>query len=273
MPINSLTHIEFLEKGGHVTANLILKRNDSYMNPHNKLVLSHWAGNVDMQIILDQQAAISYMVKYATKGEKSGSSVIDLYKSVIEHTTEEENPITKLRSCMLKTVAGKRDLGQCEVSRLLMSDSLYHSTFEYVTQSLNLNQSNELNNIINYNDESSATNKHLMKFYANRQTIPYLMPILNEIQSFNQFVTKYKVSKGKLALRINPEKIIVVTYPKVHYNPENIEKHKEYCFYQLIKYSNWSIKDLETISNQDTAITRFEQFYANASEEIKEATK
>jgi hypothetical protein len=51
---------------------------------------------------------------------------------------------------MLKTVAGKRDLGQCEVSRLLMSDPLYHSTFEYVTQSLNLNQSNELNNIINY---------------------------------------------------------------------------------------------------------------------------
>ena len=40
-------------------------------------------------------------------------------KSVIAHTTEEENPITKLRSCMLKTVAGKRDLGQCEVSTLL----------------------------------------------------------------------------------------------------------------------------------------------------------
>jgi hypothetical protein len=46
-----------------------------------------------------------------------------------------------------------------------------------------------------------------------------------------------------------------------------------YLFYQFIKYSNWSIKDLETISNQDTAITRFEQFNANASEEIKEATK
>jgi len=38
---------------------------------------------------------------------------------------------TKLRSCMLKTVAGKRDLGQCEVSRLLMSEPLYHSSFEY----------------------------------------------------------------------------------------------------------------------------------------------
>jgi hypothetical protein len=273
MPINLATRIEFLEKGGHVTANLILKRNDSYMNPHNKLVLRHWAGNVDMQIILDQQAAISYMVKYATKGEKSVSSIIDLYKSVIEHTTEEENPITKLRSCMLKTVAGKRDLGQCEVSRLLMSEPLYHSSFEYVTQSLELNQTNEVNNITTENDESPATYKNLMNFFANRNQNDFLIPILHEISSFNQFVNKFKVTKGKLTLRMNPEKIIIVTYPKVHYNPALLEQYKEYCYYQLIKYSNWTINDLPIISDKQTAINRFDNFYQNASNEIKESIK
>jgi hypothetical protein len=30
----------------------------------------NWRGNVDLQIILDHQAAIDYMVKYATKSEK-----------------------------------------------------------------------------------------------------------------------------------------------------------------------------------------------------------
>jgi len=39
------------------------------MNVHNRIVAQNWRGNVDMQIILDQQAAINYMVKYVTKGE------------------------------------------------------------------------------------------------------------------------------------------------------------------------------------------------------------
>ena len=75
---------------------------------------------------------------------------------------------------MLKTVAGKRDLGQCEVSRLLMSEPLYHSSFEYVTQSLELNKTNEVNNITTENDESPATNKHLMNFFANRNQNDFL---------------------------------------------------------------------------------------------------
>ena len=65
-----------------------------------------------MQIILDQHAAISHMVKYATKGVKAGNSINEFYKSVTKEITEEDNPVSKLRSCMLKTVAGRRDLGQ-----------------------------------------------------------------------------------------------------------------------------------------------------------------
>ena len=44
-----------------------------------------------MQLILDQAAAIAYMVKYASKAEKAGSSLNDLYKSIIMHANEEDN--------------------------------------------------------------------------------------------------------------------------------------------------------------------------------------
>ena len=227
----------------------------------------------DMQIILDQAAAIAYMVKYATKSEKAGASLNDLYKSVIKFSDDNDNSITKIKSLMLKTVAGKRDIGQCEVCRLLNSEPLYSSTFKYVTQSLELTQSKELNEIATSNQNNKATNKSLLDFYVQRENNPKLIHMLDEIKSFNSFVIKFKVFKNQLELRPDSENTIVVTYPKVRYNPKIIETYKQYCFYQMIKYSNWTINDLETIKNKETAIERFEKFYAECDEITKNTIK
>jgi hypothetical protein len=105
------TVIEFEEKKNSVRAHIYLKRNDSNMNMHNRLICHGWRGNVDMQIILDRHAAINYMVKYASKAEGAGQSLNQLFKDVIGPTTNEDNPQSKLKSIMLKSVAGKRDLG------------------------------------------------------------------------------------------------------------------------------------------------------------------
>jgi hypothetical protein len=186
------SHLEFEESENNVKAKIFLKRNDSYMNMHNRLICENWAANVDMQIILDQAAAISYMVKYATKAEKTGNSLNDLFKSVVLYANEDDVPTTKLRLLMIKSVSGKRDLGQCEVCRLLMSGPLYSSTFEYITQSLELNQSKELNNL-NNRDNTQATNKSLIDFFAHRLDNPQINQNLEEISSFYQFVKYYKV--------------------------------------------------------------------------------
>ena len=220
--LNETTRLEFIETGSTVKANLVLKRNDPYMNCHCRICSENWCSNIDMQLILDQAAAIAYMVKYATKAEKAGSSLNDLYKSVIMYANEDDNTITKLRSLMLKTVSGKRDLGQCEVCRLLMSEPLYSSSFEYVQQSLDLNQAKELNNL-NKNGNNKATNSTLMDYYAHRFQNEQLSPILETISSFYDFVIKYKVIKGQLTPRKNNKEIIIVTYPKVRYNTKIIE--------------------------------------------------
>ena len=97
--------------------------------------------------------------------------------------------------------------------------------------------------------------------------------MLDEIKSFNSFVIKFKVFKNQLELRPDSENTIAVTYPKVWYNPKIIETYKQYCFYQMIKYSNWTINDLETIKNKETAIERFEKFYAECDEITKNTIK
>ena len=72
---------------------------------------------------------------------------------------------------MLKTVSGKRVLGQCEVCRVLLSEPLYSSSFEFITLSLDLKQSREINPITETtNDSNVATNEILLDYYAKRYT-------------------------------------------------------------------------------------------------------
>jgi hypothetical protein len=157
-----------------------------------------------------------------------------------------------------------------KVSRLLLSEPHYHSSFEYITQSLELNQTREVVNLENPNQQIEATSQTLMDFYSTRNSNPVLAPIINTIQSFNSFVQKYKVTKGKLIVRPNSEKIIVVTHPKVTYSPKIIETYQHYCYYQLIKFSPWSIDNLEQLKDKTTAIERFENFLTTTSPEILE---
>jgi hypothetical protein len=180
------------------------------MNPHNRLICHHWRGNVDMSIILDKHRATSYMVKYATKGEKAGKALTQTFKDVIGPAAFDENPTSKLRSIMIRSVAGKRDIGQCEISRLLMSQPLYHSSFSYVTISTELDK-REINISRNQSPDAPATKKSLIDFYANRKTNKNLENKLDTITCLVSFVKKFQLnSKNELVARTNPEQTIVI---------------------------------------------------------------
>ena len=140
------------------------------MNMHNRMVCHNWRGNVDLQIILDQNAAVNYKVKYATKSEKVGKTLKQIYNDVISNCTNDDNPSSKIRSLMIHLVAGNRDIGKCEVSRLLFSDPLHHSSFTCVTQSseiysrqINVNQLN--------NNSASALKISMIDLYRTRNPI------------------------------------------------------------------------------------------------------
>jgi len=153
-----------------------------------------------------------------------------------------------------------------------MSEPLFSSSFAYVKQSLELTISKEVNNL-HSKGSNQATNLTLMEYYATRMNNKALQPVLNTITSFIEFVNTYKVFKGQLTLRNDKQQIIIVTYPSVRYNKKFIEQYTDYCYYQMIKFSNWTIDDIKTIQDKTTAINRFEQFFLTASDKIKENIK
>jgi hypothetical protein len=147
-----------------------------------------------------------------------------------------------------------------------MSQPLYSSTFTYATQALDLF---ETKNEIYTNNKTQAISKSLMEIYARRSDQKVLE--LEKETSFVEFIQKYKISKGQLKLRDQDKQVIVVTYPTLRYNP-NIESiYKEYCYYQMIKYSSWHIEDLPLLKDKNTAIQRFEAFLTTCSSSIKES--
>ena len=75
----------------------------------------------------------------------------------------------------------------------------------------------------------------------------------------------FKLTKdNRLTNRQDSDKTVVITFPKIRYNPLNKEKHKQYCYHQLIKYSNWSIDNINEIRDEETALERWEVFFGNS---------
>ena len=83
-PLEQKSRIIFTEVNKTIKATIALKRNDQYLNMHSPFMLHHWRGNIDLQIILDKHAAVNYMVKYATKGEKAGKNFTNKYLFIIK---------------------------------------------------------------------------------------------------------------------------------------------------------------------------------------------
>ena len=98
-------------------------------------------------------------------GEKKGQALSKVFKDVISHATNEDDPKSKIRSLMIKHITG--DIGQCEVARLLMRQILFHSSFEYVTFCTNSN-SRKINTNPDLPNDAPACKKTLIDYYANR---------------------------------------------------------------------------------------------------------
>jgi hypothetical protein len=95
VPKTRLVYRRIDKDSDRVAVTIDLQRNDSCMNIHNRTMLENWRANVDMQIIIDHHAAVQYMVKYASKGEKTSVDAYKLFKSIITL-----GPNLTLRNCL-----------------------------------------------------------------------------------------------------------------------------------------------------------------------------
>jgi len=113
----------------------MLKRNDSRLNRHNRIQLQGLRANIDIQPIIDHNACLEYITKYAAKSEKVSDVVREAFNKVLCKVNENDCGSSIIRKLIIKSV-GERDFSIQEIMHYLLSLKLHSSTFTVISTSL-----------------------------------------------------------------------------------------------------------------------------------------
>lgn len=229
----------------------------------------HWLANVDLQLILDAHAAITYMTKYAAKAEKSGRALQSIIKTVVSKKESTDSTTTAIGPAMICSL-GNRDIGHGEYSRILFSGHHCESSFSFVTVSIDW----EVQEIVTEQDGSSQSKNTCLIFFSHRKHLAILQP------NFIEFCRQFQLAKGELN-RIpntltepaNPEKIVVIVFP----SPRNVQPNNplfvNFCRANFVKYAPWTVEDVTSILGNSKVVYMWEHFEETCSDDLREYFK
>ena len=230
------THIEYEKIHSRnsdfcIRPQVVLKRNDTRVNKHQRFQLQAWRANVDIQPIIDYTACLEYIAKYASKSEKISNVAKEAFTSVVKNLKGTEDIKMVIRKLMIKS-AGERDFSAQEVMHHIMSLKLVSSSFDVVN--LSLEGSRKLSIKRTHVDSEPS----ILDSYAVRNT---LSGINNEILECNliTFFAKYIIIENEI--REREKEVIVRVFPNYSSDPKGIE-YPLFCKYQLIKYKPWIVQ-------------------------------
>jgi len=254
-----------------VRAKIVYQRNDEFINVHNRTMAHHWLGNVDLQLILDAHAAITYMTKYAAKAEKSGRALQSIIKTVVSKKESTDSTTTAIRSAMIRSM-GNRDIGHGECSRILFSGHHCESSFTFVTVSVDL----EVQEIVAGQDGSLQSKKNLLYFFSNRKHLALLQKYERlhlDQPNFIEFCRQFQLAKGELKQQAHPEKIVVIAFPSPRNVQPNNPMYVNFCRANFVKYAPWTVEDVTSILDDCKVIHMWEHFEETCSDDLREYFK
>ena len=110
-------------------------RNNPWLNQHSKLVLLGWRANVDLQPVLDREAAIAYISKYVSKPEVLSTSY---HTALTEFCTclLQDSPVEHAAQWLFARMAADRDISTQKAVHLLLGDNLVGCSHSHINQSL-----------------------------------------------------------------------------------------------------------------------------------------
>ena len=113
-----------------------------------------------------------------------------------------------------------------------------------------------------------ATKYSLLDFFAKRQKLSIVQPYTDKIINLIDFAKLFTIINRKLHLRTDPNRIVIIPFPRVRFSPLDITKQKIYCLILIIRYSSWDESNLSELNNEETAISRWNQFLKTAPMEV-----
>ena len=227
------TFIDFEEvktkkSGVQYRPKIVLKRNDTRVNKHQRLMLQSWRANTDLQPIVDYKACLEYLSKYASKSEKLSDVARDAFVSIIGNSNKTNTTRSIIQKLMIKA-AGERDFSVQEVMHNILSLKMISSSYQVVNTSV------EGTRKINICEDGVETDRSTVDQYANCENLKGCNSDILA-SNFVQFVANYTVHKDEIKKRKKP--VIVRAFPCLYSNPKSVH-YPTFCKYQLLKFKPW----------------------------------
>ena len=231
---------------GSYKVELATKRNDARVNSHNRTMLQHWRGNIDVQIVLDARVCARYLAKYSTKGEVKSKAYLDACSKVGDSIGQWDGAGTPHRGIhkLMQELNGQRDISIQECAQTMLGHKLAISDFG-ITH-IDLRKTRILNKEKLQECKGNAklpTKRNIVDHYAKRledekalNHWPTLLPSIN----LAKFAVKFKYQNGVGIVPNTTRKEHVINYyPKGPRKPASPEFWKA-CKANLQVFKPWT---------------------------------
>jgi hypothetical protein len=188
-PFNEQPLVFLAEENGTPRKRFAATRNDPWLNQHSRTVLLGWRANVDLQPVLDRQAAIKYVSKYASKPEVLSQSYRDAlgdFCSRLPQNLPAENAVRRLFARM----AADRDISAQEAVHLLLGEKLVGCSRSFVNLNASVDAPHVLKDVVQL-DEDDCTFESA--FFAHYEQRPAHLETLAAVDYCRQFDVKRRM--------------------------------------------------------------------------------
>jgi hypothetical protein len=110
-------------------AELHTRRNDPIINSYNPGFILGWRANIDFRPVINKEAVIAYVAKYASKGETSSTTYNKSLQTAISHMQDTDAAGIAYQK-MLSSFVAERDISGQETCHILLGCKLIHSSWQ-----------------------------------------------------------------------------------------------------------------------------------------------
>ena len=128
---------------GREFSELTTYRNDFILNSYNPTFILGWRTNIHFRPVINKDAVIAYVAKYASKGETSSSSYEKTLQMAIKHLKDSDHASVGYEK-MLSAFVAEGDISAQETCYILHCLPLICSSRKYQHLDLTINKTSDL---------------------------------------------------------------------------------------------------------------------------------
>ena len=226
-------HSELSEDQGCEFVKLNTCRNDEILNSYNATFILGWRANFDFRPVINREAVIAYVAKYASKGETNSSSYQDTLQKAISCLKDSDAAGIAYQK-MVSSFAAERDISSQETCHILYDLALVKSSRQYRSIYVSPDDSSE-----NVNFEASSKEQWgILQCYKTRP-----IELKQELQhvSLLEFATSWNWKGNKYTKRGSrgAKAFVVNVWPRYQPDEDEPETYEKYCYARMLLHHHF----------------------------------